>query len=293
MATVLPAIQVCLLHTLNTKDKIMKISILSDLHVDFAIQQVDPNRIKDHMVYDAYCDHLDVGPETEVLIVAGDVGHYNAQDFVVLAAMGRVFSYKKIFVVAGNHTLYRSSKHSSAKRISEFWSYEDQNGVIEVLNGNVVEYKGVRFGGAMGFAYGLPYMNKTLGLNMTSDESIQMYDSYMNDMYCIDGLTDPKDMYDVELEKLLDVYQDVDVMISHYNPTIKKEGIAEMYREDPSTGFYCMDCEDLLMETSATHWIYGHQHATIDYECQGVSVLCNAFGYPSESQHSGKLTIEV
>ena len=270
----------------------MKISILSDLHIDFHIPQKDPNRIKDHVVYDTFCDFLDAREEVPVLVMAGDAGHYNAQDFAVLEAIARVFSYKKIFIVAGNHTLYRSSKHSTIERITGFWGYKSD--VIEVLNGNVVEYNGVKFGGATGWAYGRPYMQKVLQMEgMTQEEADTHYRYGMNDMSYIDGLTSSKDMFDTELEKILSVYKDVDIMVTHYNPTMRAEGIQKQFRADPVTGFYVMDLEDTVKDSSAKLWVHGHQHTRHSYQVCDSTVVCNAMGYPSESSSTRKMTIEV
>jgi DNA repair exonuclease SbcCD nuclease subunit len=269
----------------------MKIDILSDLHIDFHIKKRDPKRVKDYVVYDTFCESLNDSKEVEVLIVAGDCGHYNAQDFAVLEAIARVFRYKRIFVTSGNHTLYKSGKHSTLNRITEFWDYESD--VVKILNGNVEEYKGIKFGGAMGWAYGVPYINKTLKQECDIHDAIALYDLSMNDMRYIDGLYNPKDMYNVEREKLEAVYKDCDIMVSHYNPTLRLEGVAPEYQFDPISGFYTMDCEDLVTEGSMKYWVYGHQHSRINYKVGDVNVLCNAFGYPGESKHSGKVTIEL
>ncbi len=270
----------------------MKISILSDLHIDFSIPQKDPNRIKDYYISDLFHDVLDPDPEVEVLVVAGDIGHHNAQDFKVLEIISRVFSYKKIFIVAGNHNCYHSSKHSTAKRITEFWNFKDPNGVIEVLNGNVIEYKGVRFGGGMGW-YDGTYATKTLRHPANHNQMLDLWEYSMNDRHYIDGLTDYMQMFEVELPKILDTYKDCDVMITHINPTIRRIGMDKKYRDILSSGFYAFDGEYLLADSSAKYWIFGHQHDPISYEVHGVKLLCNPFGYPSEALTAKRCIIDI
>ena len=269
----------------------MKISILSDLHIDFHIPQKDPNRIKDQAVYQTFKEYLDDSIDVEVLVIAGDIGHYHKQSFVVLEAIARIFNYKKLFIVSGNHELYRSTHHTTLERITSFWDYESD--VISVLNGNIVEYKGVTFGGTMGWAYGLPYMQKVLGMGVTTEQSIAIYEDGMNDMHYIDGLRNPKDMYDVEYEKLLDTYGKCDVMITHYAPTIRQEEVELRFQMDPITGFYVMDTEDLVRKSSAEVWIHGHIHRRNNYRVGSCEVVANPLGYPGEMTGAKRLTIEV
>ena len=265
----------------------MQVSVLSDLHIDFHISQRDHNRITDKVVYDKFREYLDESINVEVLIVAGDIGHYNKQSQKVLQIIGRIFNYKKIFCVLGNHDLYKSSNHSTMNRMSDWWSFEDPDGVIEVLNCNVVEYKGIRFGGAMGW-YDASYLK-----HLNFDGNVMWLWEGMNDQRYIDGLHNFMDMFDVEYEKLLDIHQSCDVMLSHVNPSSKMEHSCVEYRHSPMTAFFAFDGESLLEATTASYWFYGHTHGQEYYTEHGVECIMNTMGYPKEEAKRLTITLEV
>ena len=263
------------------------------LHLDFHIAQRDPERIKDYWISDLFHDVLDPDPDVEVLIMCGDSGHYVAQDMKILEIIARVFSYKKIFMVLGNHNLYHSSNHSTQDRLDAYYSYEDPLGIIHILNGDIVEYKGVKFGGCMMYSDVKPYLENTFGAEQTPGSIERLFKRSMNDAYYIDGLSHPRTLYDTEIVKLRRIYQDVDVMITHYSPSIDYYHFLPEYRGDITNAFYCFDGEAELANTTAEYWFFGHSHGRFSYESHGVQCILNSFGYPGESGAAKRLTIEL
>jgi len=188
--------------------------------------------------------------------------------------------------VLGNHDLYRSSGHTTIKRMTELWNYEDSDDVLHILNGNVIEYKGVRFGGAAG------WYDATFLKHFDVDYSpLGLWKNSMNDHHYIEGLGDFYDLYETEREKLEDVHKKCDVMISHVNPSNKLEHISDYYKYEPSSAFYSFAGEDLLLNTTASYWFYGHSHGQFSYNEHGVECIMNTRGYPMEA--ATRLTMEL
>ena len=261
------------------------VSILSDLHIDFYIHQKDPIRIKSKDVERIFENVLDSDPEVDLLIVAGDLGHHNAQSFQVLKYIAEIFNYKKIFVVAGNHELYSGSKYGTLKRQETFKDFIDPKGIIEVLDGTVVEYKGVRYGGFDGW-----YDGTYLGVMGSDLDLIDFWRYSLNDSkYCHLPSFIPKFLE--ERKKAAKIYKECDVLISHINPSNRKEHQLPQYREDLSTAFYNWDGAMLLRDTTAKYFIYGHCHGQFQYETKGVKCILNAHGYPHEPK--AWLTIDM
>jgi len=83
----------------------MKVDILSDLHLDFYFK---PCFTTSEHIISLFGDiFTDTGTRKigDVLIVAGDIGHYNEQSIEVLKIFQEKF-YKHIICVLGNHDYY-------------------------------------------------------------------------------------------------------------------------------------------------------------------------------------------
>lgn len=255
----------------------LSVSILSDTHIDFYINQKDPNRIQDKQIEHAFDLYLDSDPEVDVLIIPGDLGHHNAQTLHVLKRIAHIFNYKKVFAVLGNHDEYATNKYKSRKRRKDLQEYRDPDGVLEILDGRVVKYKGIRFGGWEG-CYDGTYL-ETLG--ESTDDIVDYWKYYMNDskfQYRNDFM--PKFLE--ERKKAYSIVDKVDVAITHYNPSNRKEHQLPKYAEMPSTCFYNWDGIDWLHKTTAKYLFFGHSHGRLKYTFAGTTCHLNALGYPGE-----------
>ena len=92
-----------------------------------------------------------------------------------------------------------------------------------------------------------------------------------------------KEYAEQEKEKIERVYKDVDVMVTHINPSIDKEYINKSYREEDTAAFFTFDGLKYLTEGSMKYWIYGHTHLETEHQINGVKCICNPMGYPSEN----------
>ena len=84
----------------------MKIDILSDLHLDFYFRAgltITTKNVKS--LFDDIFKKDTNDKMAEVLIIAGDLGHYNEQNIEVLKIIQKEY-YKHIICVLGNHDYY-------------------------------------------------------------------------------------------------------------------------------------------------------------------------------------------
>lgn len=261
----------------------MKIDILSDLHFDFYFKEnaINAQDVKSRLSH-IFKDHI----PADMLIVAGDIGHDNNQGIVILHHIKRIFEYKYIVCVLGNHDYYlidSTSKNTyvsnSNNRVEGMRNLiNNQNGMY-CLDGNIIEIEGVRIGGCDSW-YDGAYTKKHF--NKTDDTWIhQLWKHSLNDANYI---------YDMnwqlfsqqEKEKIQMIYQDVDIMITHVNPSIAKEHTDKKYQDELTTGFFTFDGERYLKNGSIKYWIYGHTHDFMEYDFHGVKCICNPLGYPGE-----------
>ena len=267
----------------------MKIDILSDLHLDFyfPIDNVQSEAVCS--IYDPIFFQNGTRTPADVLIIAGDLGHYNSQNIQVLKILQQKYC-KYIICVLGNHDYYllnysqekeyKKNSFLRAKEMKELISAQEN---MYCLDGDVVEIEGVKFGGAMSW-YNDGYLSNKLQA-FTHEMINDMWKQYNNDSRYILGIKRFDELYEIEFSKIEAVYKACDVMITHINPSCEDKHITLSFKNQNSNVFFTFDGDKYLQETTARYWIYGHTHNEMEYEKFGVTCICNPFGYPAESSY--------
>jgi len=279
----------------------MIIDILSDLHVDFYFK----NSVTHDAIKSLYAPiFTDFGEREvgDVLIVAGDIGHYNEQSVLVLKMIREVFGYSDIICVLGNHDYYllnnasrQKYSNSSLLRVEELRNLINEETGLHCLDGNSIEIEGIRFAGCDGWYDGAyikkHFKDKCILWNVEKDDTYinSLWKHTMADAHYIFGIN-WQEYANSEREKIEKIYKDVDVMITHINPSIEKEHTGFPFKEEETTGFFTFDGTKYLKNGSMKYWIYGHTHAAAEHVIDSVHCICNPMGYPNES-HGGKRTI--
>lgn len=273
----------------------MKVDILSDTHFD---NWFGYNTIPDKETVVEFWHSLK--PKGDYLIIAGDIGHDLIQNIAVLNILKEVF-YKEIIITLGNHDHYvigfnlLETARSKAKKSKKLYK---QNGII-VLDGDIVEIEGIKFGGAMGW-YHSAYVQK-------NKHSIHVIQSYSGDMEAFlqelwsNCLNDKKymkidcfdELFKEEYAKLENVHKQCDVMVSHYNPSVCMQFQTKGFQDNPTTAFFCFDGESLAIKTSAKIWIYGHTHERKMYVWHNKKFITSALGYKNEHYKGKIVTREI
>jgi len=270
--------------------KSLSVSILSDLHIDsyFPFSVAPPSEEAVRRVFDPIFK-----TPADVLIVAGDLGHYNHQIRQIMKWL-RALYFKHIVCVLGNHDYYLTNRimqddfeESSFNRVNAL--REELNAIegVYCLNGNVVEIEGVRFGGCDSW-YDAQYWLTNLNPHFIyCDHHIQEHWKLtMPDASAIKGIKKYDDIWKIEQPKIEAVYQACDVMITHVMPSIDPRHVDGIYRKDKGSAFFAFNGEKYLKETTAHTWIYGHNHTNQDVEVHGVRLLANQIGYRGEARKS-------
>jgi len=272
----------------------MKIDILSDLHVDFYFRKKPTESSVRELYGNILGDntgHREITQGGDILVVAGDIGHHNKQNIQVLKLIKEIFGYKHIICVLGNHDYYLIDHASRenygyhsifrTERMRDIINKEDG---MHCLDGNMIEIDGIKFGGCDSW-YDGAYIREHFWKK--SEEYMYGYISLLWRRTMADSVyllaMDWQAYAKVEKEKLQRIYHDVDVMITHINPSVKKEHTDRMYRDEDTTGFFTFDGSKLLKNGNMKHWIFGHTHNRTKYEMYGIKCICNPMGYPNES----------
>jgi len=267
----------------------MKIDILSDLHLDFYFKPHLTTVENVTSFFGVVFTDNDTREIGDVLIIAGDIGHYNEQNIEVLKIFQKKF-YKQIICVLGNHDYYLvdgeakyTFENDSFKRVEDMRNLINQEENMYCLDGEIIEIDGVKFGGADSW-YDEGYV-KRYYTQLDSNHINLLWNKNINDSRLIKGISRFDDITKLEIQKLENIYQSCDVMITHVNPSIDEEHINEKYHNSPINTFFTFDGSKFYKDGLMKYWVFGHTHDAIEYEVENVKFLCNPLGYPNESQY--------
>lgn len=288
----------------------MRFAILGDTHFDFHLSSNAP--VTERLFDMRFRPLLEASP-ADVLLLPGDIGHYNAQNLECLKHLRRY--YDRVVVTFGNHDYYLISKSivsrykynggsagASRARVEEMKAMIDAEEGIDYVDGNVIEINGIRIGGASGWYDGSLYMND--GQKSYADvQSIWRWK--MNDANMIHptGTNGAKfdDLFQEQKHRLDAVYNECDIMMTHVSPLSEWEQFKIMYNYQPALDqidpkysanhealkeyrtFYCFDGKEYLENGSMKHWVFGHTHqrfhrAYTRQDGQTVDIHCNSIG---------------
>ena len=247
----------------------MIIDYISDLHIDHRLVKVDKYNIRKMIE--------PMMPKGEILIVAGDTNEDNSDLLMFLRIVKREFNYKRIYFVLGNHELYGSEfSHYKEKILAlkeKLTHYED----IYLLDGQVEEYNGIKIGGTMMWYDGSysKHIKQKFDLN-------EVWKSFMPDT-CIRGLNYYNEIFFEERKKLLKIYKECDILVTHIPPLNEPKYIAKVFQKSIATAFFCFDGSEFIKDTSAKHWVFGHVHTKLETELNNIKFHCNPSGYIREA----------
>jgi predicted phosphohydrolase len=254
----------------------MKISYVSDLHLEFGYQEL---------------------PGGEVLILAGDIAearsirrHHHStkliQDTPIEAFACSEFwkyecaKYDKVFYVMGNHEHYGGR---FGKTYAELASMIPDN--VTILEDQFEEYNGVLFVGS------------TLWTDLNKGDPITAWHlkGMMNDYRAITHFYADRNVYHkLTPEYTRSVHMDSKafigsicglnrdkpvVVITHHAPSFLS--VNEKYTWDTTgNGGYASDLSELILHhDNIKLWFHGHMHDPVDYTIGGTRVLSNPRGY--------------
>lgn len=279
---------------------LLSVSILSDLHFDSHLPSYEVSDVMVRKLFDPIFTPNGIEP-ADVLIIAGDLGHYNSQSYTVIKMLREIY-FKHIICVLGNHDYYLINHIQrddydldSFKRVNEMRHLLNSIDGVYCLNGDVVEIEGIRFGGCDSWYDGAYSMWLYDPKRTKGDWIDSFWRMSMTDAANIKGIKRFDDIWDIEKPKIESIYQQCDVMITHIMPSIDPEHIDKHYRNDKGTGFFCFNGEEYLKHTTAHTWIYGHSHTNQDVKVHGVRMIAHQLGYRGESKntHDKRIKLEV
>ena len=260
----------------------LKISLCSDLHLEFGYQELEGGDIL--IIAGDVCEYRTLSKQFHSTKVLPYIpGKLNAYDFFYHECA----KYKKVFYVLGNHEFYH---HRFDKTYDLLKSMMPPN--VTLLEKQAEEYEGVLFVGATTWTD----CNKidwasiwTLKQSMNDYRLIKFHDA--NDVYRKlmpeDTIQDHKLALEYFRTVLAENKEKPVVMITHHAPSSlsihdKYKGAVNM------NGGYMSDLSDIMLDNpNIRYWFHGHIHDPVDYEIGSTRVLANPRGYLGHEDNSG------
>ena len=241
----------------------MQVDYISDLHLDFYIR-MNSNEKKYREQTRNFCESLLPNEKGKVLVIAGDISHYNRQSKYALEFFSE--QYDKVLFTLGNHDYYLISSeqekrynHNSMNREMELVAETSfLHNVVFLRNFEVLEYEGVRFAGATNWYPLEDVHEKSFFYNMSNDSRL------IKDL----DIAQLSSMTTYKYEQM----EEVDVLVTHV-PTIQIQSHVKY------NSYYCY-LNRLIPK--AKHNIFGHCHEQSEYNKAEYKFYINALGYPEE-----------
>lgn len=265
----------------------MNISYINDLHIDHWVKWNPSQEKYKYRVQKFISDLSDRSniENKEVMIIAGDISHFNFISKWVLEVFNEQF--KKTFVVSGNHDYYLISNSQKRKyENSSIYRAKEMSEITDELN-NVTYFHSVF--GVMAEEYnGKVFAGATMTSLPKTDEEKSFYQNVMNDSKYITSVPESYHSFDMAMYNSLNKTMKIDVFISHY-PLVRTYS-HNKHLNDGSLGSYLCRVDEMVAPIN----FFGHVHEENQlYEVVGTKHYTNALGYPMENLDSIIRQIEI
>lgn len=265
----------------------MKFDVMSDLHLDFHIKHSNNDKSINRFI-----DSIKPEKCSDVLIIAGDIGHVNAMNIRFMELMLKY--YKHICFVLGNHDYYLGTRSQvkkygdSYERANEMKNHFKNHMNIHYLGDGIFEYEGIKIGGIDSWYDKKSFTNQ---LEHTVDN---LYRQSMNDPLYIHCKEDYVTRSTLDKFYLKTICDDVDIMVTHVAPVVHPITVDDKYLHSELNVFYSFDGEELIKDNIKL-WIYGHMHDHREFIYNDTRFFCNPFGYPHERRYKSNIikTVEI
>ena len=241
----------------------MKIQYCSDLHLEF------PENRK-------FLTRNPLSPVGDVLVLAGDVALFcdlaKAREFIDVVCD----QYSAVYWVPGNHEYYGSDIVGKPNPLME--KIRDN---FYLVNNKSVVHNGVKFVFSTLWSRISPPLEWDIQRSISDFSAIQ----YQGGKFTASRFSF---LHEESLSFIKDaVVSSADeplVVVTHHVPTLMH--YPPVYKNSPLTEAFAVELSDLIEDSGAVCWIYGHHHVnTPEFIIGKTKMLTNQLGYVHHYEH--------
>lgn len=231
----------------------MKISIISDLHLD-VWESSHPGYAKNFL--------LSMDDSVDVHVIAGDVCNGPQLEAYLGLILGHL--QKPVVYVLGNHEYHHSSDARVSETISRLKSHFSH---FHPLENSSVLIDNQRFMGAT-LWYPVDYVSQWIDFRNIQEPAPWdwVHKKAKESANWLRAEVRPGDIV-------------VTHMLPHYN------SISPKYAGTPTNKFFVHPIHDVVRFGGARLWVHGHTHEAVEHRVGETLVVCNPHGYPGESKN--------
>ncbi|KPX71409.1 hypothetical protein ALO35_200186 [Pseudomonas amygdali pv. lachrymans] len=230
----------------------MKISVLSDLHLEF--KPFEP-----------------VVSDVDLVVLAGDI--HTRERGVKWA--NQAFACEVLYVV-GNHEYYSGHFDRTLEKARQVAESH-----VHVMENDVFIKNGIRFLGCTGWtdfsATGDLTAASAAARNTMTDFRVIRAGSNFHKLRTDEVAARSRQSREWLAAELQKPFDGKTVVITHHAPLVEVGGHEH---EGHLTAAYCNNWHSLVMLSDV--WIFGHTHQAVDVELGGCRLVSNPLGYPNE-----------
>ncbi len=260
----------------------MKIEIVSDIHLDFWVNH-KANTYKQKRLIKNFINNVIKISGADILVIAGDLGHYNSQNILFLEELTPYYKY--ILLTWGNHDLYLVSKRqeslykTSFNRLKDFKNKLLKYSNIYFLDGDLVEIENLKIWGS-GLWYKVEKELMPFWIKEMNDASFIKEDYIFRNEITSYGKKkiykfNPNILYKKEIQKLNQIDK-VDIIITHIPPILLED-------KNKIYNFYFFNGEEYLIKSK--YWFFGHLHKSYNLKIKNTKLISSPLGYPKENKN--------
>lgn len=243
----------------------MRIRYISDIHLECM-----------NLVNFRYLMKMIPKKTEDICILAGDIGNpYQENYHIFMKQISQ--SFKKSFVIAGNHEYYQTFESVSDvnKYLKSYFNMYDN---ISFLNNDIEKYEGYTF---VGTTLWTNLINST-----TPNKKVYHIPKLNHQLY--------NELHQQSVEFLeTSISQNTNnVIITHHFPSYKL--IHSKYntlKMQPNFHWFASNLDDLLRTNNdkIAGWFYGHTHTPMQVSLFNIPFNCNPMGYTNKNINMEKV----
>lgn len=243
----------------------MKIQYASDLHLEFGANS-------------AYLRNNPMLPIGDILVLAGDIGYLGDESYINHPFWDWASrSYKRVFVIPGNHELYRSFDIND---LHNDWHLKIRDNIECIYNKMIA----------------LDDNTDLIATTLWSE--IHPRYAYFTERSVSDFHRIRNGEYHLTWERFNDEHYrcrqfledclakskaDNIIVVSHHVPSF--ELMSDEFSGSPINGAFTVELGNLISNSKIKYWIYGHSHRNINKRLGSTQCLSNQLGYVSHGEH--------